>query len=116
MRNSESAHLFTYNYFWKLVSISIISAFLFLHLHNPDKQTNKHTQQQLSFNNIDSCYSYRYYLFTTPTYQQPMLFAGRIRTVSRAHPGVCVGLIGGAICKSEIFSIMNLEIFKILSH
>ena len=35
MRNSESAHLFTYNYFWQLVSI-------------------KHTTQQLSFNNIDA--------------------------------------------------------------
>ena len=30
MRNSESAHLFTYNYFWKLVSISIISAVFIL--------------------------------------------------------------------------------------
>ena len=40
MRNSESAHLFTYNYFWKLVSISIISAVLFLHLFNTIR-TNK---------------------------------------------------------------------------
>ena len=55
MRNSESVHLFTYNYIWELVSISIISAvFIPPSLsYNPDKQTNKHTNtQQLSFNNI----------------------------------------------------------------
>ena len=47
MRNSESAHLFTYNYFWKLVSISIISAvFIPPSLeYNPDKQTHKHTNK-----------------------------------------------------------------------
>ena len=33
MRNSESAHLFTYNYFWKLVCISVISA---VYLENED--------------------------------------------------------------------------------
>ena len=45
MRNSESAHLFTYNYSWKLVSISIISAVFSPRSlkYNPDKQTNKHT-------------------------------------------------------------------------
>ena len=57
MQNSESAHLFTYNYFWKLVSISIIITVLFLQLFNAirtNKQTHKHTHtQQLSFNNID---------------------------------------------------------------
>ena len=48
--------MFTYNHFWKLVSISIISAvFIPPSLqYNLDKQTNKHTHtQQLSFNNID---------------------------------------------------------------
>ena len=56
MRNSESAYLFTYNYFWKLVSISIISAVLFLHLFNTirtNKQTNKQTDKSLRFNYID---------------------------------------------------------------
>ena len=38
MRNSDSAHLFTYNYFWKLVSISIISAvFIPLYKNNYTK-------------------------------------------------------------------------------
>ena len=46
MRNSESAHLFTYNYFWKLVSISIISpVFIRPSLFNTIR-TNKHTNAQ----------------------------------------------------------------------
>ena len=55
MRNSESAHLITYNYFWKLVSISIIIAVFnsSISIYNPDKQTKTHAHtQQLSFNNI----------------------------------------------------------------
>ena len=60
MRNSESTHLFTHKYFWKLVSISIISAVSIPPSlsYNPDKQTNKQTQQ-LGFNNIDF---YRFFL------------------------------------------------------
>ena len=57
MRNSESAHLFTYNYFRKLVSISIISAVFIppsLNTIRTNKQTNT---QQLSFNNIDRYWS-----------------------------------------------------------
>ena len=55
MRNSESAHLFAYNYFWKLVSISIISAvFIPPSLqYKPDKQTNKQTDKSLRFNYMD---------------------------------------------------------------
>ena len=51
MRNSESGHLLTHNYFWKLVSISNKIELLFLNLFNTirtNKQTNKQTQQ-LSF-------------------------------------------------------------------
>ena len=53
MRNTESAQLFTYNYFWKLVSISIISAvFIPPSLqYNPDKQIHKqtHTHTTIEF-------------------------------------------------------------------
>ena len=51
MRYSESAHLFTYDYFWKLVSISIISAvFIPPSLqYNPDKQTHTNTQTTIEF-------------------------------------------------------------------
>ena len=62
MRNSESAHLFTYNYFWKLVSISIISAVFYSSISliqsgqtdkQTNKQTNKQTDKSLRFNYID---------------------------------------------------------------
>ena len=56
MRNSESVHLFTYNYFWKLVYLyykcGFYSSISLIQSGKTNKQTNKHTQQ-LNFNNID---------------------------------------------------------------
>ena len=54
MRNSDSAYLFTYNYIWKLFSISIISAVpIPPSLAYQSGQTNKHTDKSLRFNYID---------------------------------------------------------------
>ena len=58
MRNSESANLFTYNYFWKLVYLNykcgFYSSISLIQSGQTNELANTHTNtQQLSFINID---------------------------------------------------------------